>query len=187
MGPPPQLGQAGGMPGSAGPTQGGGGKPGGGPQGMAGKMQGMMGGMGNAQMPVSDQMMKPPGGEQLPGSTGGKPGGGPPGAGGMGNPNSSAPQPEMIGGMPGASGGQFPGLPEGSMNRWGPGSSAGPGIPGPYQPIDPNTMLQRRPEGFGNYLGEVAGKGKIAPHERTAQSYGESYTRDPVQQKKGGK
>jgi len=201
---------------------------------MQGKMASMMGGMQGAPgaataMPVSDpsqlpqigdQMAPPPGaGGQLPGSQGGKPGGGPPGAGGMGNPNSSAPQPNFAGGMPGMMGGaqtmgpdnmppgmgggdmsppggggmmggqgQYPGLPPGMGNRWGPpGAGAGPGIPGPYQPIDPNTMLQRRPEGFGDYLSEVAGKGAIAPHERTAQSYGESYTREPIKKKKGGK
>ena len=96
----------------------------------------------------------------------------------------------QAGGMPGAmppqGGNQFPGLPQSMPNRWGPGTSAGPGIPGPYQRMDPNDYMVQKPEGFSQSLIDVADKGKIAPHSRTAQSYGPSPIHSKPQ-KKGGK
>ena len=118
-----------------------------------------------------------------------------PGMGGAGNP--FAPQtPDPFAQVPGGyrppgapPPNMYPGMNAPNQNRWGPGSSAGPGIPGPYDKIDPNTYLTKRPEGFNTFLGDTAAKNMIAPHERTAQSYGESYSRTPPppQRKKGGK
>jgi len=180
------------MPGSAGPTPQGG-KPGGGggPKNMMGQMAG---GLVN-QMPVGDPSQIPGLGEGMApgpgGPGGGKPGGGPPGAGGMGNPNSMEMQQQMLGGMPGRldtpPDSMYPGSPGPEANRWGPGGGAGPGIPGPYQRMDPNDYLTERPEGFNQSLIDVAAKGKIAPHAKTAQSYGSNYSMPAPRKKKGGK
>lgn len=188
-------------------------KPGGPPGGQAGKMSQMAQQMGGQDMPQMHQMPEgfggppptaPPG---AGGGQGGKPGG-PPAAGAPGNPNdvptgdmSAAVMPSGPGdrfGMPGMSTNdminqrmngppQSQYTPEGAPpnpNRWGPGMSAGPGVPGPYQPIDANSYGSSRPEGFSSYLQEIADKGKIAPHERTAQSYGPS---PEIRPQKGGK
>ena len=203
MGPPPPPPQAMQAPGAGAPP---GGKPGGPPgQGQQGRMQEMMGQMAGqpgaaTAMPVSDPSQLPQIGDQMvqaggpggPPPQGGKPGGPPGGTqtpGGMGNPNASDQQ-AQFGGMPGGPGGpppdMYPGMNAPNQNRWGPGMSAGPGIPGPYAKMDPNSYLLQRPEGFNQSLIDVAEKSKIAPHERTAQSYGESYTREPVKKKKKG-
>lgn len=118
-----------------------------------------------------------------------------PGMGGAGNPF-APPTPDPFAQVPGGyrppgapPPNMYPGMNAPNQNRWGPGSSAGPGIPGPYEKIDPNTYLTKRPEGFNTFLGDTAAKNMIAPHERTAQSYGESYSRTPPppKRKKGGK
>jgi hypothetical protein len=104
-----------------------------------------------------------------PGAEGGKPGG-PPGGGPVAHTMGPRNRP--------------PGM--GDQNRWGPGVGAGPGIPGPYQPgaFDANSLVNGRPDDFNTYLQTVANKSAIAPHERTAQSYGPA---PEVRPQKGGK
>jgi hypothetical protein len=114
-----------------------------------------------------EAVMNPGGPPAAPGAAGGKPGG-PPG----GGPVAHTMGP---GNMP-------PGM--GVQNRWGPGVGAGPGIPGPYQPIDSNSYMTQRPEGYSQYLQGVADEGKISLMDKSAQSYGPA---PEIRPSKGGK
>jgi hypothetical protein len=175
MGPDAMVG-AGSGSGAGAPT---GGKPGGAPGGGVSPQElsghAMYGGGSGAPPPIPGG-----GGPQAgkPGKPGGPDGGGPAGPANPGGVDMSA----AMGGAPPS---QYqPQLPPPNPNRWGPGEGAGQGIPGPYQPIDPNSYMTQRPDNYNEYLQGVADKGKITLPERTAQSYGPS---PEIRPKKGGK
>jgi hypothetical protein len=199
MGPDAMVG-AGSGSGAGTPT---GGKPGGAPGGGVSPQElsghAMYGGGSGAPPPIPGG-----GGPQAgkPGKPGGPDGGGPAGPANPGGVDMSAAMggqqmmnnpTSMFGGQTGTGGLQpgtappsqyQPQLPPPNPNRWGPGEGAGQGIPGPYQPIDPNSYMTQRPDNYNEYLQGVADKGKITLPERTAQSYGPS---PEIRPKKGGK
>ena len=66
--------------------------------------------------------------------------------------------------------------------RW--GGFQGASAYAPRSDRDFNASISQRPDDYTDYLTGIAEEGRIAPTQRTAQSYGPTV---PVKQKKSGK
>ncbi len=66
--------------------------------------------------------------------------------------------------------------------RW--GGFQGASAYAPRSDRDFNASISQRPDDYTGYLTGIAEEGRIAPTQRTAQSYGPTV---PVKQKKSGK